>query len=155
ASFISGGRVEVAIRQRWKAGEKWWEEYERYVNGRKELVARRIPPPPSTTLPKDTKSAGGPTQHGKSPTGRYALRSDPRLQVVLRLEGDAPDLTVVLEQLQKSTGLIFQLGPGLERHRPSLGSVQMAKAPAWTVMEMIAAQQLEDGRWERTPGGYR
>lgn len=141
---------EIVIRQRWVEGEKWWREYERFVNGRQVLSAR-IPessaPSSRGTAPKENILPDGPRLK--------SLSKDPRLQVQVELVQDNPELEEVLRVLEKGTGLSFQVDRRLQDHRPRLGSVQFRNAPAWTIMNWIAQRDLVDGRWERVEDGYR
>jgi len=44
-TVMNNGIEELAVRQVWVPGEKWWREYERYVRGRKDLAAKLLNPP--------------------------------------------------------------------------------------------------------------
>jgi hypothetical protein len=139
---------EVRVRQRWAAGEPWWRDYERFVNGRKDLSARR------TAIPKPAPSSQGKQSPKLPDPGSRVLRADSRLQALVTVLADDPGLDTVLAKLQDATGLTFAVAPNLFSHVPSLGSVQMRNAPAWSVMDLLAQTQLRGGRWERVPGGY-
>jgi hypothetical protein len=83
------------------------------------------------------------------------LRADPKLRVKFRLVEVAPELHDLLGRLAKATGLTFELDSGLANHHPQLGDVQFASGTVDVVMRLLARVQLEEGRWVKTPSGYR
>ncbi len=142
ATLEVAGVEEVRVRQHWVEGEKWWRRYERYVKGSKVLSARL------TGVPA---AAEGKTAKGDP----YYLRRDPKLQVRVDVRGLNPAVPALLDHLHARTGLTLALHPDLEGHRPQLGSVQLAGARAFTVMEMLAEQQMEGGHWDKVADGYQ
>ena len=143
ATIVNNGKEELRIRQLWREGEPWWAEYERYVEGRKDLVARRVDAPQKVSSPVPaTESAKG-------------LASDPALRV--RISGrwaNAP-LTDILSHLAEKTGRRIELDPKLADRAPALGSMALANVPAWQVMDELATKNVGQGRWESVEGGYR
>jgi hypothetical protein len=135
-----GGRPVYSVRQTWVKGELWWREYERHVNGRKELTARLA-------------NAPGPEAAG----GKFSLRADPRLRRVLHRLPATPSLPDLLARLRQATGLRFDVSEELSGHTPDLGYLQPSDRGyyCWQVMEIIQASQLEGGRWEKLEQGYR
>jgi hypothetical protein len=141
ATITASNKERLRVVQRWVSGEKWWREYERYVDGSKSPSARR-------EVPLD----GG--QHATKPPASE-LRSDPRLQAQVTIEGTGLDFQNVLLDMQAQTGIAFTLDPNLADHRPQLGSIQLRRARVFAVMEFLAQVQMDEGRWERTAGGYK
>jgi hypothetical protein len=139
------GKEEIVVRQRWVAGGKWWQDYERIVRGRKDLHARL-----AKALPPTGEAVAAARADGGSP-----LRKDPRLQAPVTLEAEHPTLEEVLERLRAATGLSFAVDESLARHAPAFGSVQLRRARAWAVMELVAATDLQGGEWRPEEGGYR
>lgn len=85
----------------------------------------------------------------------YHLARDPRLTVPVTMVLERAELREVLQGLREATGVTLTLDKRLERHDPELGSLEMRKAPAWTIMKLVAQKQLDDGRWEKDGDGYR
>lgn len=86
---------------------------------------------------------------------RFPLRGDSRLQARLDLSGTYYRLPDLLSRLEKATGLTFATADDLADHDPDLGHLQLPKAHAWAVMELLQGQGLNGGRWEKVAGGYR
>lgn len=149
------GKEELLIRQRWTEGQPWWDEYERYVNGRKDLFARRTGFVPHKETPPKPKKVEAPSALGEQPNDPFHLRRDPRLQKKVRLVGGNLSIGDILRAVEAATGVSFEVDSGLAGHAPDLGSVQMRDAPAYTVLEMVAQRQLENGRWAKSEKGYR
>ncbi|MBY0228254.1 MAG: hypothetical protein K2W96_03120 [Gemmataceae bacterium] len=92
------------------------------------------------------------------PLGRVdhgVLTIDPKLQARFGVYEDDPPLTKILALLAKSTGLEFDLAPGIARHAPQFGGVRMRDAHGWMVMSLLATTDLKGGYWEKTATGYR
>ena len=49
----------------------------------------------------------------------------------------------------------FTLADNLAHHDPKLGGVKFVNTRAFAVMELIARNDIENGRWEKTEDGYR
>jgi hypothetical protein len=147
AVLTFGEKDRLLIRQKWIEGEKWWREYERYVDGRKDLYARQVMPPVVKAAPI--------VDPGK-PDPLY-LRRDPKLQVVVEIEERGAKLSVLLQRMNRATGLTLTLDANLVNHRPDLGFVQSSKQGyrAYDVMGIIERAQLENGRWLKTEQGYK
>lgn len=150
---LQEGAEGFRVRQQWVDGEKWWREYERHVDGKKDLVARRLNVPPLPAASGQAKGAASGPSGAKLSSA--ALRLDPRLQVPFPIFEKNPKLADLLARLSAATKLKLELAEGLEHHDPEFGSVQMKDGKAWHMMELIAFTQLENGRWERIDGGYR
>jgi hypothetical protein len=129
----------TTIQQRWLAGATWWWQYDRYVNGKKEL------------------SATVPLQGTESYAQKFPLRGDPRLSARIMDLPTLPTFASMLEKIEKATGLKLTLDKNLENHRPELGNFQGGKNGwiAWQLMEVIEKRQLKDGRWRKTDLGYQ
>jgi hypothetical protein len=134
---------EVVVRQKWPAGARWWREYERRVNGRKDLHARFL-----VASRPDPVAA-------KPPEEPHDLRKDPKLQATVTVLEDNPPLEEVLQRVREATGLSLTVDPALAKHDPKLGGVRFNAAPAWMVLNLVAETQLVDGHWESVEGGYR
>lgn len=134
---------KVKIRQVWAAGDPWWREYERSVNGRKDLVARRV------------ARVAAPEKKPAAWKEGFAAASDPRCQAKVSVSDPHPELPELLRILEKATGLSFEIDGKLTGHAPAFGFLSMKGAPAWNLMKLIAEQELEQGRWDKTETGYR
>jgi hypothetical protein len=97
----------------------------------------------------------GPAGPAKKAERRFALREDPRLGTEVRVVGKRLTLEQILDALRRQTGLTLTVDPSLSGHGPVFESVQMCKARAWAVLEMVARTQLDGGEWVPAPGGYR
>lgn len=139
AVYKIGTAEKLVIRQKWLQGESWWREYERFVNGRKDLSARLV-------IRKPAPAAA----NGSSP-----LRRDPRLRVKMRVFANNLQLPELFDRVEKATGLKLTIDPKLKDHDPVLGSIQFKSAPACVVMEVMARRQLQEGRWLKTKDGYQ
>ena len=85
----------------------------------------------------------------------FYLRRNPALQVPIKLVEDDPKLPDILKRLRQATGLSLELDGNLGEHAPDFGSVQLDTVPAFSVMELVAATDLEGGQWVKTENGYR
>jgi hypothetical protein len=137
---------ESLVRQKWVVGEKWWREYDRWVNGRKDLHASRVLPP----APPKTSSG----QPVSPPPWLHALYQDSRLRATLSVVQVDPPLPELFQKLEEATGLKFSLANEVANHAPKYGSVQFPKIKAVSLMKWMAETQLEEGRWEKTDTGY-
>jgi len=138
---------KLLIRQKWIEGEKWWREYERYVDGRKDLHGRQVMPPPGKSAPPIDPNEPDPLY----------LRRDGRLQVFVEIEERGAKLSVLLERINKATSLLLTVDPSLADHQPDLGVILQSKPGyrACDVMAIIERSQLENGRWVKTAKGYK
>jgi hypothetical protein len=83
------------------------------------------------------------------------LRSDPRLKVPVTLKfGAMPASEEVLDGLQKATGVPLSWASQTEKGKATFGNAVVSNMPAWKVMEILAAKQVADGRWEKSGDGY-
>ena len=148
ATYGAKERAKILVVEKWRTGEKWWREYEKYVDGRKVLSATRVLPdsysPPRIKIKKDAWKA----DH------RY-LRYDARLQPRVTVVENNPSIPELFRRMHESTGLEFEVDESLRQHSPKLGSLQLPEIRTFTVMEAIARNQLIDGHWEQTERGYR
>jgi len=83
------------------------------------------------------------------------LRSDIKLRAKLTVKQGDAKLADMLRLLDRTTGLRVTLAENLTYHEPKLGMVQFPDAPAFALMELIAATDLENGRWVKNGDGYR
>jgi len=86
---------------------------------------------------------------------KYPLRFDVKLRPPVTVEGSKHTLKGLLELLQKATGLKLTVAPNLEKHQPDFGHMQLPKVGSYSVMELIASRELEEGRWVKTVDGYQ
>src|SRR5207249_2539861 len=86
---------------------------------------------------------------------KFYHRLDPKLQVKHNLVEANPKLGNLLERLRKATGLTMTLADNLTYHEPEMGVMQMPNASSWSLMELIALMDIDNGRWEKTDTGYR
>lgn len=91
----------------------------------------------------------------KAGSAMHPLAADPRLHVKLRVVETNPPLPILLTRLSTATGLKFTLASELADHDPNYGTVHLNEVEAWSVMEMIVEQHLQDGRWTKTTQGYQ
>jgi hypothetical protein len=145
-------RVGLVIRQKWVEGEKWWREYERYVDGEKDLVASREIPPP----PPPGQITVAPEKIGTRDDPLY-LHRDPKLLATIEVEAKGAKLAELVERMSKATGLKIVLDSSLADHKPDLGYIQPTPKgwSARAIMSIIQTIQLENGFWEKTASGYR
>jgi hypothetical protein len=158
AAYKSVKGDEVVIRQRWGEGETWWRDYERFVNGRKDLHARRGTAGQAATPPGSGKPDGPikvQSPETKGGPDLFYLRRDPRLQVKLNLVAKDPTVGELLDRLVQATGLKLTLDPSLSAHQPTYGEIEIRNGPAFSVMEIMEKRGLEGGRWEQVEDGYR
>lgn len=85
----------------------------------------------------------------------HPLWLDPKLRAPLTLVEKTPKLPSLLEGLRACTGLDFTLADNLTYHDPVIGHFQSKHTFAYTIMEIIAKRELDNGRWEKTDTGYR
>ncbi|HEY7425599.1 MAG TPA: hypothetical protein VH682_15310, partial [Gemmataceae bacterium] len=147
ATIRTDTRPEVRIRQTWAAGEKWWREYERSINGRKDLHARRFLPASS---PRG-RSGLSPPQDKQT----ELLSRDPRLQTLLTLNMKGQSLQALLDHLFQQTGVHLEMAANLASEDPLFGGLSMRGTPVWRVMQQLAIQNVIEGHWEKTEAGYR
>jgi hypothetical protein len=138
------GQAEVRVVQTWHREESWWRETARFVNGRKDLDAKRT-------------SVGSTAEMEKllAQDINLFLNDDKRLAVKVTFVQDHPKLQDLLEAVQSATGVSLSLAEEVNGHDPDFGSVQMRVCPAWVVMKFIASKGFGDGQWEHHNGGYR
>jgi hypothetical protein len=155
---------DIIVRQTWREGEKWWREYERRVSGRIQLTARLVNPPPDPVvvekkLAKDRKSLEERLAKAKAEREEFAklhpLAGDRKLHARLSIVDKSPKLAHVLAQLSVASGRTLTLSDHLSSHEPELGVLEIADARVYAIMELIAARELKDGKWEQSPDGYR
>jgi hypothetical protein len=143
----AGKQPEFQIRQHWRLGEAWWSFCEKSVDGRKVYTARRaVTSPVRPMAPEHEKAA--------EILASRKLHNDPELRASINMDGLNPQLQMILDSLEDSTGLKFTVADNLKTHYPRFGSVQLKNAPAYVAMELIAKHQLENGRWTRVKEGY-
>lgn len=152
AELSQNGAMLLVIRQRWRVGDNWWLEYERYVGGAKELTAKR-----ATSSVRDMDSAV--REKAAKDAAVFArlhpLGLDMRLRARLTVVENEAKLDDVLARLRAATGLTLTLADNLTGHNPDLGQLQMTDTFAYSFMEILAERDLENGRWEKTADGYR
>ncbi len=85
----------------------------------------------------------------------HPLRLDLKLQARLTVVEKNPKLSDLLDRLAESTGLSLTVADNLRYHDPDLGPIDFKNEFAFSLMEMIAERDLDDGRWEKTDDGYR
>jgi hypothetical protein len=85
----------------------------------------------------------------------HPLAADLRLRARLKLVATQPPMADVFALLAKATGLEFTLAENLAAHSPDMGELALPNVAAYSVMEIIAQRDIEDGRWEKTESGYR
>ena len=142
---------EWRVRQQWVEGEKWWHTYERTVKGQKTLTARRMNAPPFKSAVAAKKD-----QDPAILAARFPLRMVPELRRKVPMVGAGIQLADLLEHLRSVTGLKMTLADNLTYHEPKFTELQGGRdATGWIVMGIIAATDLDDGRWEKTADGYR
>jgi hypothetical protein len=165
AILRAGEDNEVEIRQTWKEGEKWWQEYERYRRGRLDLRARIVPkliakaPDPNPALKKE-EPANRPTNAKPAPVTivdhtKNPLRADPRLQVNVTINLREPNVQDVLSHFTKATGLSFTTEEDADISAVVFASINWVNTPVWSAMDHLAESSKIKGRWEKIDGGYR
>ncbi len=85
----------------------------------------------------------------------HPLGLDPKLRAPLTIVEKNPKLLSLLDRLGACTGLDFTLADNLTYHDPVMGHFQLKNTFAYSLMEIIAQRDLDDGRWEKIDGGYR
>jgi len=143
ATLQSGKDNEVHVRQKWVAGEPWWREYERTVNGQKDLSARFVDP--ANVVP------AVPPQAPRLP----GLGSDTRLHAKLDVLIDDPSLGDLLTRIQQATGVNLIAEDVVLQHRPPVGRISFRGVTAHWFMDYLARKGLNEGHWEKTENGYR
>jgi len=153
---------EVVVRQTWIAGEKWWNHYERIRGGHKELVARRPGPTPVKDVPQkaievtkkepETPKADLP---GELEKDRFNLRKDPALAAGVNWTHAKPTVRDVLEQLASASGLTMTASEESILNLSLNQRVNLNDYPCWALMTKVAQANDFNGRWVKTPAGYR
>ena len=147
AAVRKGDKETLKIRQRWKPGDKWWTDYERYRDGRKELTAQAGPPVAATPLPPPTPP----------PPGAPAvsdLKDDERLHVAITLNMERRPVQDLLDVVSQKTGAPLTIDAPLAAAVPMFSSYSFVNMPANLVMDQIAFHSIVDGRWEKAGDGY-
>lgn len=144
ALYVGADRKEIRVRQVWEPGEKWWSEYQRFVQGQLQLQATRTYSSPAKSEVKlDPK------------LGRARLRTDSTLDALVTVDELNPELAGILQRLADATALRFTVDESLAGHAPAYGSVQFRNVPARMVMNFVADRQMKNGQWQRINGGYK
>lgn len=138
------GKAEIEIRQRWLAGAKWWNEYERFYRGQRELTARLF-------IPKEPP----PVQTPQQPPDPYGLRADPRLTAPISTHLYHRPLQELLDLISQKTGVELKMDADLSTSIPFIEDNSMQDLPAFQAMENLARNHVLEGRWEKVDRGYR
>jgi prepilin-type N-terminal cleavage/methylation domain-containing protein len=149
ASFKDVKGNDILVRQKWLEGGTWWNDFERFVNGRRNLSARVIAELPQAI----TKKKSAPD----TKLFPFPLRLDPKLRAVVAFTETKPKIDLLMAGLSTATGLKICVADELQGHDPELGYVQPdAKEgwKAWQIMEMLQNRDLERGKWIKTAEGY-
>lgn len=149
AYFKDRQKNDILIRQKWRPGRKWWNEFVRYVNGRKNLVARVIPELPAEITKKQAKA--------ETKTFSFPLRLDRRLTAAVPITDPRPKFDALLLQLCAATGLKIMVSDSLSKHDPYIGYMQTDPKDgwkAWEIMELLERRGIENGKWQKTAVGY-
>jgi Leucine rich repeat len=140
------GQDQVQITQTWKKGERWWREYVREINGRKDLHAKFV-------------SVLSVEQVGKEKALRENYNAflawDERLAVKVNVVKDKAKLSDFLAVVQKGSGVTLTLEDSLRGYEPDFGSCQFRDCPAWVIVNFIASQGYHQAKWEDHKSGYR
>lgn len=161
ATLTRNGKPTQTIRQTWVDGEPWWRDYEQTQGPTVVFSALRVTPevlakeraPTRPTSPPAIKVQTPPTQTGASDP--FRLRHDPRLSAWITVTAMNPPRAELMAAVTKATGVKLTVAENLANLDPKYGSVQLDGVRAWSVMEMMAIQNLTNGRWVETPdGGY-
>jgi hypothetical protein len=129
AKFNTPDGGESVVRQKWVEGEKWWREYDRWVNGQKDLHASRILPP------AQSKTASSESVSPPSPW-LQTLFQDPKLQATLSLRQIDPPLPEIFQKLEEARCNAHSVGPAAER----------GVRPTWsrkTAMESMPIREIK------------
>lgn len=92
----------------------------------------------------------------KKPVGWVdVLSNDPRLKVAVRFKVPrTPSFPEVFDHLQKATGVRLSFAGQTATSKMYFITAAEFTAPAWKVMERLAATQVTDGKWEKTGDAY-
>src|SRR5207253_2276796 len=83
------------------------------------------------------------------------LRKDPRLKAPVNYElPPRPTAEVLLGIVQKATGVPLSLAGQPEKGKLYFGTTHSLNVPAWRIMEILARNQIVDGKWEKAGDGY-
>ena len=85
----------------------------------------------------------------------HPLGVNERLLARLSVDERRAKLPDMLARLNAVTGLKFTLADNLSHHDPVLGDFQLKNTRAFSIMEFIAKNDIDNGRWEKTEDGYR
>ena len=85
----------------------------------------------------------------------HPLGLDEKLHVRVTVIEKGPKVSNALPRLVEATGLRFTLADNLSHHDPILGYSLPKDTRAYSIMEIIAGANLDNGRWEKTEDGYR
>lgn len=153
---------EVIVRQTWTPGEKWWSHYERIRGGHTELVARRPGPTPVKDVPQKAievtkKEPETPKSDlpGELEKDRFNLRKDPALAAGVTWNHAKPTVREVLEQLASASGLAMTASEEKILNESLHQRVNLNDYPCWALMTKVALANDFNGRWVKTPDGYR
>jgi prepilin-type N-terminal cleavage/methylation domain-containing protein len=145
--------IEVLrVWQKWVPGEKWWREYERDVKGKKNLIARLLNPP---VLKEVVAAKQKPIDEWGKFVKAHPLGRDVKLHSPVLCADENPTLSTLLDRLREKTGLQFTVAENLIYHEPELADLHRKHELVYTYMEILATRDLDNGRWEKTDGGYR
>jgi Leucine Rich Repeat (LRR) protein len=140
------GQDQVQITQTWKKGERWWREYTREINGRKDLHARFV-------------SVLSVEQAAKEKALRADCNAfvswDKRLAVKVNVFNDNPKLSDLVAVVQKASGVTLTVEDSLRGYVPDFGSCQFRDCPAWVIVNFIANHGYHKAKWENHKSGYR
>jgi hypothetical protein len=140
------GQDKVQITQTWKKGERWWREYTREINGRKDLHAKFHSVLTTTQVWQEKALRENPNAF---------LTWDKRLAVQVTLVKDNPKLSDLVDLIQKAAGVTLVVDDSLRGYEPQFGSCQLRDCPAWVVVNMISEYGYHKARWHDHNKGYR
>jgi hypothetical protein len=83
------------------------------------------------------------------------LKKDPRLQVKLTVKMDRPTLAVLLDEIERASGVTLVAPTEGNAEREVFGSVGWVNMPAWWTMKQVALAPAVKGHWVQEGGGYR
>jgi hypothetical protein len=119
---------EVEIRQTWPAGEKWWQTYERYRNGKLELRARLTSYKPQPARPVMPNPAL--LDDHENP-----LWEDPRLRIKVKFKLTNPLVGDFMQQFEAAAGIrSAPMRTSICRSRFSAASIGLTPTSRWPWM---------------------
>jgi hypothetical protein len=140
------------VREKWVDGEPWWSEYERWSDGQKVLSGKIVPK--QQAKPRPAQPIATPPRPEVPPTPSF-LEEDARLQTVVNATFEEPTISMILQRLQKLTGVPLDSEIEDNADKPLWLSIDFHETPAWSVMEQLAGGERVAGQWEKSGTGYR